>query len=221
MSKLETLYNSIQGLKELGLPLNAETLKAVDDLEEELIKNEIIPRLSASIEPIITQIKRPIVLVVDYIPDESLSVRLTRKRVITDEMETKQYPVILKGNETKQYPLLHKDKEIKPNKSIASAPKSPKTGLSVAFPDGTIISRRFAYETLMEAIQKIGITEVEKLHMKYLGLEFISKLKDDYYNQHELPGGYLIVTHSPTVKKKQQLEEISNRLKLKLKVEVV
>lgn len=48
MTKLETLYNSIRGLKELGLPLNEETLRAVDEMEEELIKNEIIPRLSSA-----------------------------------------------------------------------------------------------------------------------------------------------------------------------------
>jgi hypothetical protein len=64
-------------------------LKAVDNLEEDLIKNEIIARLSESIESIITQIQRPIVLVVDYISTESLSVRLTRKCVITDDSETK------------------------------------------------------------------------------------------------------------------------------------
>lgn len=51
-------------------------------MEEDLIKNEVIPRLTGSIEPIITQIQRTIVLVVDYMPGEALSVRLTRKRVI-------------------------------------------------------------------------------------------------------------------------------------------
>ena len=104
MTNLEKLYQSISNLKELGLPLHEETLKAVDNLEEELIKNEIIPRLSDSIEPIITQIQRPIVLVVDYVPNEALSVRLTRKRVITEEGETKQYSlapsVKEKGNKT-------------------------------------------------------------------------------------------------------------------------
>src|SRR5574344_2733194 len=101
MTNLEKLYQSISNLKELGLPLNEETLHAVDNLEEELIKNEIIPRLSESIEPIITKIERPIVLVVDYIPDEELSVRLTRKRVITDEHDTKQYSLVPKQSERK------------------------------------------------------------------------------------------------------------------------
>ena len=211
MSKLETLYTSIEGLKELGLPLNEETLKAVDNLEEELIKNEVIPRLTGSIEPIITQIQRPIVLVVDYVPGESLSVRLTRKRVITDDNFTKEYPLTPKI----------KEPEKKSGKTITSAPKAAWTGLLVTYPDGAVINNKYAYETLIQVVEKAGIEKVEKLGMKQVGLDFISKTRDDFYNQHELPGGYLIVTHSATIKKKQQIEEISKKLGLGLKVEVV
>lgn len=42
MTKLEKIYASIKGLQDLGLPLNTETSKAPDDLEEQLIKEEII-----------------------------------------------------------------------------------------------------------------------------------------------------------------------------------
>ena len=65
IANLEKLYQSIANLKELGWTLHEETLKTVDNMEEELIKNEIIPRLSESIEGIITQIQRPIVFVFD------------------------------------------------------------------------------------------------------------------------------------------------------------
>jgi len=212
MSKLETLYNSIEGLKELGLPLNEETLKAVDNLEEELIKNEVIPRLSGSIEPIITQIQRPIVLVVDYVPGEALSVRLTRKRVITEEGETKQYSLA---------PLPNNDRTKKTDKTITSSPKSAWTGLMVKFPDGKVINNRYAYETLIEVVETVGIQKVAGLGLKHVGLDFISKTRDDFYNQHELPGGFLILTHSSTDKKKRQIEEISQKLNLGLKVEVV
>lgn len=211
MSKLETLYKSIEGLKELGLPLNEETLKAVDNLEEELIKNEVIPRLTGSIEPIITQIQRPIVLVVDYVPGESLSVRLTRKRVITDDNFTKEYPLTPK--------LIEPEK--KSGKTITSAPKAAWTGLLVTYPDGAVINNKYAYETLIQVVEKAGIEKVEKLGLKQVGLDFISKIRDDFYNQHELPGGYLITTHSSTAKKKQQIEEISKKMGLGLKVEVV
>jgi hypothetical protein len=210
MTKLEKLYQSIANLKELGLPLHDETLKAVDNLEEELITNEVIPRLADTIEPIIKQIQRPIVLVVDYVPEESLSVRLTRKRVITDETETKQYSLA----------PIEKDKTNKTNKAHTFSPKSPKTGLKVTFPDGTIINRRFAYETLLDTIEKIGISTVENLHIKHLTLDLISKVKDDFYHQHEI-NGYLILTHSSTIKKYQQIEEISKKLNLNLKIEVI
>ena len=211
MTKLEKLYQSIEGLKELGLPLNEETLKAVDNLEEELIKNEVIPRLTGSIEPIITQIQRPIVLVVDYVPGEPLSVRLTRKRVITDDNFTKEYPLTPK--------LIEPEK--KSGKTITSAPKAAWTGLLVTYPDGAVINNKYAYETLIQVVEKAGIEKVEKLGLKQVGLDFISKTRDDFYNQHELPGGYLIVTHSATIKKKQQIEEISKKMGLGLKVEVV
>ena len=211
MTKLEKLYQSIEGLKELGLPLNEETLKAVDNLEEELIKNEVIPRLTGSIEPIITQIQRPIVLVVDYVPGEPLSVRLTRKRVITDDNFTKEYPLTPK--------LIEPEK--KSGKTITSAPKAAWTGLLVTYPDGAVINNKYAYETLMQVVEKAGVEKVAKLGLKQVGLDFISKIRDDFYNQHELPGGYLIVTHSATIKKKQQIEEISKKLGLGLKVEVV
>ena len=66
MTKLEKLYASIKGLQDLGLPLNEETLRAADDLEESIIKNEILPTLSQDIGPRLSQIQRDLVLVVEY-----------------------------------------------------------------------------------------------------------------------------------------------------------
>ena len=158
-------------------------------------------------------------LVVDYVPGEALSVRLTRKRVITEEGETKQYSLA---------PLPNKERTKKTDKTITSSPKSSWTGLMVTFPDGKVINNRYAYETLIEVVKKIGVQKVESLKLKHLGLDFISKTRDDFYNQHELPGGYLILTHSSTDKKKRQLEiprfalnDNTQKLGLELKVEVV
>lgn len=223
MTKLETLYNSIRGLKELGLPLNEETLKAVDQLEEELIKNDVIPRLSDSIEPIITKIERPIVLVVDYIPGENLSVRLTRKRVITDEKETKQYPLSAERKEAQEkiYETNEKAKKRKTERTMKFSNKSKKTRLSVKFPDGTTIENSYAYETFIDVILKIGVEKVSELNMKWVGLPLVSKEKDDFYNQHETENGWWIVTHSSTNQKRLQLEEMSKKLKLNLDIEII
>lgn len=212
MTKLEELYNSINVLKKLGLPLNDETLEAVNHLEEELIKNEVIPRLSESIEPIITKIQRPLVLVIDYMPNEKLSVRMTRKRVITDEVETKEYPIAIKES-TIDYSL--QDSERK----RVFAEKSPKTGLIVKFPNGKVINNRFAYETFIETIELIGVERVKKLNLKILKHDLISK-NESIYMQHKTKEGYLIITHSSTKSKKDILERISNEYNLGLEIEI-
>ena len=65
MTKLEKLYSTIQNLKELGLELGEDLLKQTNELEQEIIKKEILPVISEKIEPIIGQIQRELVLVVD------------------------------------------------------------------------------------------------------------------------------------------------------------
>ena len=89
MTKLEKLYASIKGLQELGLPLNDETLKAADDLEEQLIKTEILPAMSKDIEPRLSQIQRELVLVVEYKPGTPISVALSRKTNIAELLDAK------------------------------------------------------------------------------------------------------------------------------------
>lgn len=212
MTKLETLYQSINGLKELGLSLNPEIINEVNILEEELIKNEVIPRLSESIEPIITKIQRPLVLVIDYVPNEKLSVRMTRKRVITDEVETKEYPLVIKEN-LSDYPT--QDSERKRE----FAEKSPKTGLIVKFPNGKVVNNRFAYETFIETIELIGVEKVKKLNLQILNHDLISK-DESIYAQHKTKEGYLIITHTSTKAKKQILERISKEYNLKLEIEI-
>src|SRR5690606_35209520 len=80
MTQLEKLYNAIESLKELGVALPQELIENTNMVEEEIIQNEVIPALSEAIEPIISQIQRELILVVEYVPDEPLQVRMTRKR---------------------------------------------------------------------------------------------------------------------------------------------
>lgn len=89
MTNLETLYSSLEGLKKVGLPLTEEQLALADELEEQLIKSEVLPTLSKDIEPSLTKIKRDLVLVVEYHPGEPISVSLSRKANITELIEAK------------------------------------------------------------------------------------------------------------------------------------
>ena len=96
MTKLEKLYASIKGLQDLGLPLNQETLKAADELEEQLIKEEILPAMSQDIEPLLSKIQRELVLVVEYKPGSPISVALSRKTNISEIINAKKLAEVLR-----------------------------------------------------------------------------------------------------------------------------
>ena len=209
MTKLEKLYSTIQNLKEFGLELGEDLLKQTNELEQEIIKKEILPVISEKIEPIISQIQRELVLVVDYVPNEPLSVRLSRKRNFSAEMETIE---------------IVPDPRVEHNIGIIkrnATRKSSKTNLRVTFPDGKVLENRFAYETLYEVVKLAGTEKVRALGIVQCGVPLVSNTLDNFYNQKEIGKGLYLITHSSTVQKRQQIERISEALKLGLKVEIV
>lgn len=209
MTKLEKLYNAIQELKELGVKLPEELIEETNRVEEEIIKNEVIPTLSDAIDPIISQIQRELLLIVEYIPDEPLQVKMTRKRSFKFSEEEDN--------------SIRRRKEFKKESSYTVSPhtKSKKTNLTVTFPDDTVIKNRFAWKTLCDTIEKAGAEKVARLGIRQSGIDLVSTVEDDYYQQHRIKGGYLILTHSSTEMKKNHIESISRELGLNLKVKII
>lgn len=209
MTQLEKLYQSIQNLKELGVKLPDKLIGETNRIEEEIIKNDIIPALEMTISPVISQIQRELVLVVEYVPDEPLSVKLTRKRSMTIPSDQD----VVDGNK--------RGRRDGRTFTVPSHTKSAKTGLLVKFPNGKVISQRYAYQTLVDAIISIGVDKVKQLNIYCAGVPLISDKKDDFYRQYEVSNGQYIMTHSATQLKKQQLDEISRYLNLGLEVEII
>lgn len=208
MTKLEELYNAIQKLKELGVKLPEKLIEETNRVEEEIIKNEVIPTLSDAIDPIISQIQRELLLIVEYIPDEPLQVKMTRKRSFKFSEEEDS--------------SIRKRKEFKKESSYTVSPhtKSKKTNLAVTFPDGTVIKNRFAWKTLCDTIEKVGAEKVARLGIRQSGIDLVSTVEDDYYQQHRIKGGYWVLTHSSTEMKKNHIEYISQELGLNLTVKI-
>jgi len=211
MTKLETHYASIEGLKKLGLPLNQETLKAADDLEEQLIKDEVLPAISENIEPMLNQIKRDIVLVVEYKPGEPISVSLSRKTNISQIIDAKK---------------LERDPEVEHSKGKSrktTSVKQPATGLCVYRKDGTFIQESKACDTFVKAIAEAGPMRVRNLGMTVCKVPLVSTTKDKKYSsaQHEVADGLYVITHTSTIDKKKQLDKISKALNLGWRVEIV
>lgn len=200
-------------LKELGLKINDDLIEEVNKLEEEIIKKEILPILTENIKPALAQVERELVLVVDYVPNEPISVRLSRKRnfasVIPDAKVLEIDPVVEHSNWNPKTVPIHR----------ASA-----TQLCVKFPDGTIISESKATETLVKVVKKIGVNRVREVvkqeALTFSGVPIVSNRRDSKYgtSQKDLGNGWLLCTHCNNKTKKDFLEKISDKLNLGLKV---
>ncbi len=69
MTKLEKLYSIIENSRDVGVKLQKGVLQQVEELEEEIIKKEILPVVTETIAPALKQVQRELVLVVDYNPN--------------------------------------------------------------------------------------------------------------------------------------------------------
>lgn len=114
----------METLRKEGLPVNEDLERKANELEEEIIKKEILPVLSKTIEPALQPVQRELVLVVDYVPGNPLSVHLSRKRNFTAEIDAKE---ILPDPEVEH-------KEI--GKTGPKEVKNPVTRLRITFADG-------------------------------------------------------------------------------------
>ena len=220
MTKLEKLYSSINNLEELGLELTPEMLLECDKLEEQIIKNEILPALGQDIEPRLRQIQRPLVLVVEYKPEEPISVRLSRKMNIAEALGAKQItPVGSKMGEPVSSPKPAPVSPHEPTKQVVNRTK----GLKVTFPDGTVICEHTAIDTMVRVLQKIGFDKVAASGIEHGGgYGLVSKtmrpVEAGRTWQHKVGSWYVYVNIS-NQQKKDDLELLSEMFKLGLVVE--
>lgn len=216
MATLKELYTTLKSLRDLNLPVDENLLKAADNLEEKIIKEEILPVLSENIEPLLSEIQRDLVLVVEYHPGEPISVALSRKAKISDLTDAKPLtpmnkPVVSEVPAQKLPPH-------EPSKKI----ENPTKGMRVTFPDGTVIWHRSAINTLVETLRKIGLHRVSKMNIEHGGYNLVSKEKRPVVAgrvwQHECDGWYIYSNISNNTKI-NDLKRISDFYKLGLKIE--
>ncbi len=204
----------METLRKEGLPVNEVLEHKANELEEEIIKKEILPILTQNIEPALQPVQRELVLVVDYVPGKPLSVHLSRKRNFTaDISDAKEIMVDPEVEHGKR--VVNKDEKIQ---------RGAAKDMVVFFPDGTIIADEIAAETLLKVVKKIGVSEVrravEENNLKFCKVPVISNRRDTKYgrSQKDLGDGWLLITHSNNLMKKTFIEKVSDILHLGIKV---
>lgn len=211
MTTLEKLYSIIENSNDVGVKLPEGVIQQVEELEEKIIKEEILPSLSGDIAPRLKPIKRDLVLVVEYHPGEEISVALSRKIKVAESLGAK--PLELDPQ------VLHKEGK----KGVTKTHIAPKTGLCVYIPDGSFIQEKKACDTFVKAIQMAGVMKVRELGYTFCHVPLVSNTIDAKYGraQHPVGNGLYVLTHSSTAAKKGQLDRISKALHLNWKVVIV
>ncbi len=142
----------------MGVKLSKDVLQQVEELEEGIIKEEILPALGNDIAPRLEPIKRDLVLVVEYHPGEPISVALSRKTKISEIMGAKTLtprsstPVKSEGEPT----------EVKPHEPTKHIEISWQQGTAEAAQDGININSsslpsfrsRYRYPSLIENLSR-------------------------------------------------------------------
>ena len=217
MNKLEKLYSIIENSREVGVKLTKEVLQQVEELEEGIIKEEILPALSSDIAPRLEPIRRDLVLVVEYHPGEPISVALSRKAKISEIMGAKtlipRSSTPVKSEEEPEATPTHE-----PTKHVENTTK----GLKVTFPDGTVIWHQAAINTFIETLRKIGLERIPEVGIIRSGYNIVSKDKRPPVPgriwQHESDGWY-IYSNMSNVIKIEDLRRISDHFGLNLIIE--
>ena len=217
MTKLEKLYSIIENSREVGVKLSKDVLQQVEELEEGIIKEEILPALGNDIAPRLEPIKRDLVLVVEYHPGEPISVALSRKTKISEIMGAKTLtPRSSTPVKSDEEPVEVEPHE--PKKHIENTTK----GMRVTFPDGTVIWYRQAIDTFIDALRKIGLERIPEVGIIHSDFNLVSKEKRPTVPgriwQHECEGWY-IYSNISNVTKKEDLKRISDYYHLGLKIE--
>jgi hypothetical protein len=208
MSKLQKLYEIQQNLKEFGVELNPELEGQLRALEEELIKNEILPVLTEQIEPALKQVQRELVLVVDYVPGEDLKVHLSRKRnlsdVLKDAVEISPKGIVVRGGLT--------------------APRSASYGFTVRFTDGTTITHSSAKQTFIEALQHMSLQKVSAFHARTFAdfplVGTCQRITEDGYKWQEQVDGWWVYVNMSNDTKMSMLQQVAKFLNVALSIEV-
>lgn len=218
MSLLDELYKATETFRKVGLSLDANTERQIEELEEKMIKEEILPALSEDIAPRLKPIKRDLVLVVEYHPGEPISVALSRKTKISEmtgaKVLTPRSSTPVKSEEEPEEVAPHE-----PTKHIENVTK----GMKVTFPDGTVIWHRQAIDTFIDALRKIGLERIPAVGIQHgNGYNLVSKDKRPTMPgriwQHECDGWY-IYSNISNGTKAEDLKRISDHYHLGLKIE--
>lgn len=198
MDKLEKAYEAVEMLKSLDLPVSPEQLQAINKMEKEYLREEIIPLIKQELEPLVEKMKNDFHFDVSYSNGNGLDIQLSEP--------AKQELSLFPTEETRGY-------------------RKKKYIIRVSFPDKRVSCHKIVSNTFAEVVKYAGAKNVEKLGIILLGENIISTslFDNERYaaGQQEVEPGLYLCTYCDTDKKFEILKTINRELNLNLVIEKV
>lgn len=218
--KLKKAYEAVEMLKALDLPVSIEQMDTIYVLEENYLKEEVIPFIKSELNPLVNDLMGDFHLEVSYSKDDGLNVQYLNNYGTRENNRGSR-----KASETTHKSEKQKTKKVQNDelKIVFGTKKKQASTLIVYKEDNTVIEEATSALTLCETIKEIGVEKVYNLFIPLDGMYLVMKTKnsDVRSDMHYVGEGYYVNTHSNTMTKKRHLERIFHELNISWKVEIV
>jgi len=198
MDKLTKLYEAVEMLEALGLPVSIEQRNAIDKMEKDYLQDEIIPLIKQELEPMVEKLRNQFNMKIIYNKDSGLDIKLSEPQ--------KKDLGLLPSIDDRGY-------------------RKKKFIIRVKFPDNRVSCQKIVSNTFADVIKYAGARNVERLGITLFGENIISssRLENERYAaaQQEIEPGIYLCTYCDTDKKLEILKMINRELNLNLVIEKV
>ena len=198
MENLDKAYKAMAMLKELGLPVSSEQIKAIAMMESQYLRDEVIPQVTKEMEPLVEQLQNKFKLELTYSQEDGLDIKVVDKKPVQESLF---------------------------NTTTNSPKRQRKYIIRVVFPDNRVSCSKMVWETLVEVVRYAGAENVMKLNIIIMGDNLVSTElnPNERYRvgQKEVEPGLYVCTYSSTDTKYDQIRKINRDLGLGLKIEKV
>lgn len=194
MEELSKMYQAIEMLEQLGLPISQEQLLALRNMENTYLEKKIIPTLEELIKPEVEELKTGFHLLVTYQPDFGITIKQIEKKTVRQS----------------------------PNEETSE--RKAHNFIRVTFPDGRVVAENIVWKTLVAVIEFADPKKVEALKIMCGPLNIIQNdinVFGKYSSPKQLSTGQYVDAYSDTKTKYRHITEINRRLQLGLKVEQI
>ena len=204
MSKLSDFYaHRNEMLKEEG---QFEIEQKWEALEEKLLREELLPAIGNALKPLLKDVKTPLTINMNYMPDGALALSFTRNSLMmtmTDSMvleapkdestplpvETDMVEEPMPAEADDLQTVVEEEKPVDyviatfPDGTTVNLPKKTLKRYKVMFPDGTVFDEGEGKSTLIKTLRKFGLKRIckEAQYVEHSGYKLVGTIpfRDD------------------------------------------